>query len=87
MVAIKESLEVMEGLKALGIAAKKISADGKVNLADLPEILALLQKVQLIVESVKGVDQIPAEIKDLSEEESKELLAKLFEVMAAIKAA
>lgn len=84
---LKQSLELMEGLKVLGVAAKKIGADGKINIADLPAFLELMNKSNHIIAAAQGVEAIPAEMKDLSQEEAALLLAKVYEVLSAIKAA
>jgi len=86
MVGVKESKELLEGILVLGVSAKKIAKDG-VSLADLPEALELLKKVDVLVEAVKGVDAIGEEVKDLSQEELIELGLKVFSVVKAIKEA
>jgi len=86
-VGVKESLELLEGVKVLGVAVKKIAADGKLNLSDLPLLFALLQDFGKLSAAVAGLEQIPAEVKDLSVEESNQLVAKVLEVVGAIRAA
>lgn len=85
--SIKESLELLEGIKKLAVGVKKIAADGKVSMADLPVALGLLQEVPALVAAVSGADQVIPELKDLSQEELNQLSAKVLEVVAAIKAA
>lgn len=87
MAGIKESLEVLEGVKALGVAAKKVLADKKVNLADLPVLLGLVQDFSTITQAVQGADQVVVEVKDLTLDEANQLIAKVMEVVNAIKAA
>jgi hypothetical protein len=82
---IKESLEFLDGIKVVGVTVADILKDGKVNLADLPKLLPLLQNVSVLVEAAKGVKEIPAEAKDLSEAELIQLGAKVFEIVRAIK--
>lgn len=84
---IKESLELLEGLKVLAVDAKKITADGKVDMADIPAALDILKNFGTLNDAVQGVDQIPAEFSDLSEDEIKELGAKAFELILVIKGA
>ena len=84
---IKETSELLAGLELVLVSTKKIFADGKVNLADLPAAMALLNKINEITVAIQGADQVPAEIKDLSPEEAQEVVAKLFAVIAAVKAA
>lgn len=86
-VGIKESLELLDGLKILAIDVKKVFADGKVSIADLPVAMELLGQLGTLTAAIQGVDQILVEAKDLSAEEINALVAKVFEVVAAYKAA
>lgn len=83
---VKETLETLAGLETLVVSGKKIFADGKVNLADLPEFLAIAQKSDILVAAVEGADQIPKEIGDLSEAEAALVMAATFSLVRAIKA-
>lgn len=84
---IKESMELLEGLKLLAIESKKLMADGKVNLGDLPVLLDLVQNVGVLAAAVQGADQVGAELKELSSEELQKLGEKVLEIVAAVKAA
>lgn len=86
-IGIKEISEVLEGVKVLGVSGKKIFADGKVSVADLPEAMALVAKAQAIVDAVEGIDGVFPEVKDMDGAEAQAVLAKVFEVIAAIKGA
>lgn len=87
VVGIKEIVELLEGVKLLGINGKKVMADGKVDFSDFPVVLELLKQYATLVEAVKGLDQVPAEVKDLSADEAQVILAKVVEIVAALKAA
>lgn len=84
---VQQTKEALKAIEVLGVAAKKISADGKVNLADLPHLIELGQQAHLVVAGVDGLEEIPAEIKDLSHEEAIELVTALYATLAAIKGA
>lgn len=84
---IKETLELLEGVKVLIVEAKKVLADGKVSLADLPVVLGLLQKFSVLNAAVQGVDEVVSEAKDLSSDEATLVIAKVLELVAAAKAA
>jgi hypothetical protein len=86
MKGIKESKELLEGVKVLAVSAKKIAKDG-VSLADLPEALELIKKIDILVEAVKGVDGIDEEVKDLDQAELVELGVAVFDIVKAIKGA
>jgi hypothetical protein len=84
---IKESMELLEGLKVLGVGAKAIMKDGKLGADDIPAALELLNKFSVLVEAGKGAGEIMPELKDVSPDELKELGTKVLEILAAVKAA
>lgn len=84
---IKETTELLEGIKVAGVIVKKALADGKINLADLPLLMSAVPKLAVLVEAGKGADQVLPELKDIDGEELKTLGAKVLEVFEAIKAA
>lgn len=84
-VGIKETMEVLEGVKALGVHGKAILADGKVSVADLPVLMGLVADAQKIVDAVQGIEGVMAEAKDLDEAEALAIVSKVFEVVKAIK--
>jgi len=84
---IQEILELIEGLKTLASDAKAILADGKINLADLPVAMALLSQLGVLGAAVKGLDQVPAELKDLDAAELEQIGAKILELVAVIRGA
>jgi hypothetical protein len=84
---VKEIKELIAALEVVGVAAKKISADGKINALDIPHAIEALMKVQVVVDGIAGLDQIPAEIKDLSAPEAQEILQALIDAVAKVKAA
>lgn len=84
---IKEISELIAGLELVAVAAKKIGADGKVNMADIPVAVEVLTKMSALVAAVDGINQLPAEVKDLSGEEAQELLTLLLAAVRNVKAA
>lgn len=84
---IKECKELLEMLRVLAVAGKKVSADGKVNSDDLLALVDLLKNVGVLVEGVKGLNQVPAELKDLHEDELKELGSIVLSILADVRAA
>lgn len=87
MAGIKEISELLKGLELVAVQAKKVLADGKVNALDLPVLMELIAKVDVLASAVKGVEQIPAEAKDINLDEAKELVAAVLALVAAVKAA
>lgn len=84
---IKETLELLDGVKVLVVEAKKILADGKLSLSDLPVALELLQKFSVLSAAVQGAGEIVGEVKDISGDEANQIIAKVLEITAAAKAA
>lgn len=82
-VGIKESKELLEGVELLAVSAKKIAKDG-VSLADLPEAIELLKKLDVLVEAFKGLSNVDEEIKDLDQAELIELGSKVFSLVKAL---
>lgn len=84
---IKETLELLQGIKDIAVDAKKVLKDGAVNLADLPIAMELLGQLGELSAAVQGVDQVVAEVKDLDAGEINQIVAKVLEIAAAVKAA
>lgn len=85
--SVKETVELLEGIKLLAIDVKKVMADGKVDFADVAVLRDLVSQFGALGDAFQGIDQIDDEIKDLSAEELKTLAAKALEIYAAFKAA
>lgn len=84
---IKESLELLDGLKVVAVGAKVVFKDGKVDINDLPEAMVLLGQLGTITAALQGVELVMPELKDLSADEVNQLIAKVLEIVAAVKAA
>lgn len=83
---ILEMLEVIAGLELVGVAGAKIMADGQVNTSDFGTVVSLLTEFNVLVEAVKGANEIVAEAKDLDQAELLELGTRIYEVVRKIKA-
>jgi len=84
---IKEIVEILDAAKTLAVMGKKIMADGKINLGDLPLFLDLLSKFSVLNAAYAGAGEAVEEVKDLSVEEAQVVIAKVMEIAKAIKAA
>lgn len=84
---IKETQELLKGIELLLIDVKKVAADGKLNLADLPVAKDLVNQLGELTAAIQGVKEVPAEIKNLSAEELQAVGAQVLAMFAAIKAA
>jgi hypothetical protein len=76
--AIKESLELVKSIEILGVATKKMLADGKINFSDAPIALELIKEIEPVIEGFKGIEGIGEEVKDLSQEELIQLGLAVF---------
>lgn len=82
---IKETLEILDGVKAFAITAAKVAKDGKISVADLGAIVDLAKDFDVIKEGYEGADLAVKEMKDLDESEVILLIAKMFEIVKAVK--
>jgi hypothetical protein len=79
---LKETKELFAGLGLVAKEVKAIFADGKVNAGDLGSVMALGKQHQVLIDAVKGADQIPAELKDLDKAELLEIIMLVYKEIA-----
>ena len=82
--------ELMELLAALELSAKivaKISADGKVNAADIAHVVDLAKSFDVLTEGFKGIDLALIEGKDLDSTEILALVTRLIEIVKNVEQA
>lgn len=84
---VKEIKELIVALEVIGVFAKKVAADKKVNLEDLPYLIDLAKQMETVLAGVEGLDKLPEEVKDIDESEAMELLGQVLKTVKAIKAA
>ena len=75
---LKETLELLEGLKLIGIKAAMAFGDGKVDASDLAVLTGLMMEIGKLKDAFMGLDQIDDEFKDLDPAELAQLGAALF---------
>lgn len=76
-IGIDKLEKVVESFKHIAVAAKKISADKKVDLADLPAAMELLVKLPSIVESFTAWKEILEQGRDIDVAEVVVLIQKI----------
>ena len=81
--------QTKQALVALVLLGKTIAAAAKDGL-DLSDAVTLGSKLvsdekfrEALVEGVKGIDQVPAELKDIAASEALELLGAVYEALKA----
>lgn len=84
---LKETKEALQAIKEVAVFARKVFADGKVNLADLSSLVELGGKVSVLSSGLKDAKLALPELKDLSAEEAQELLALMFQLLKEVKEA
>ena len=84
-VGVKEILEVLEGLKEVGLLAKKAMADGKISISDFPLLMQLLTKHQMLNDAIKDIKLVPTEVKNLSGDEAALIVGKVYSIFSEIK--
>ena len=85
MANVKETLELLDGLKVIAEVGAEIFEDGKIKLDDLSKLTKLGDSFGVLSEAVKGLDAVDDEIKDLTITEITQLLAKVYEIVLVFK--
>jgi len=78
---------ILEKIEVIGVSAKKVMADNKVDLLDLPVAISLLSEINGMIEAFKGASEALDEVKDLDGAEALEIVKKLYEVGKEIEQA
>ena len=78
---------ILEVLKKLAVAGKKISADKKVDLQDLPHVIGLLPELPAIFEKFKSLGEAVDEGKDIDVAEVVGLIQKIHAMVKEVEAA
>jgi len=84
---IDKIILILEKIEVIGVSAKKVMADGKVDLQDLPVAISLLSEINGMIEAFKGAGEALDEVKDLDGAEALEIVKKLYEVGKEIEQA
>lgn len=87
MVQVKELVELIEGLQVVAVAGVKVAKDGKIGADDLVVLVELGSQISKVAEAVQGLELIKEEIKDLQVAEAQEVIAKIYALADAVKAA
>lgn len=82
---IDETLETLEALQLVLVGLAKVFKDGKIDLKDLLVAVDLLKQINVVIDGIKGIKNIPAEIKDLQKDEIIAIGSKVYEIVGAIK--
>lgn len=80
---IKETTEILEGLKVLATFAGNVAKDGKVGPADLVYLVDLGSHFPALADAGKDADDALEEIKDLDEAEVLSIVTQVYAVAKA----
>lgn len=83
---IKETKELLDGLEVAAKAIAKIAKDKKINAEDLPVLISLATDFEKLVAAFSGLEEVPAELKDLDEAEVIAIISKLYAIGKSVKA-
>lgn len=79
--------QLLAAIEKVLVAVKKISADGKVGLSDLPHLLDLLQEANVVIAGLRNSDEAVGEAKELDAEEAKKVLQAFYDLEAKVRLA
>lgn len=80
--SIKETKELFKGLGLVLKTVKAVTADGKVDFSDAVHAIDLAKNSSVLIEAVKDVNEVPAELKDLDKEELLEIIGLIYAEVA-----
>lgn len=83
--SIKEILELLSAIGEIGVIAKKVAADKRISLSDWQYLKDF--KFDSVVKALEGIEEIPAEAKDVDSAEAAQLVVEVFATVKKIKEA
>jgi hypothetical protein len=76
---------ILDDIAELVIVAKKIKADGKIDVLDLPIVVAVLPKLGKFIEDFKSIGEAIEEGKDIDVAEIVSLIQKISDKVKEIE--
>lgn len=87
MKGVKEILELIAGLKEVALLAKLSLKDGKIDMADLPLLMQLLNKQKVLSDALTGLGEVVGEAKDLTVDEGILIVQAIMQAGKEVKEA
>ena len=78
---IKETMELVDAIDSLIVALDVANDDGKISLSDLPSFAPVALK---FLDAVRGISEIPTELKDLDGEEAQIIAQKSVDIFITL---
>lgn len=85
MSGVKEIVELLDGLTLVSETLASAAKDG-FHLNDIIKIVDLAKNHKVLVEAIKGLDQVVVEAKDLKVDEISLIAGKVLELVQKVKA-
>lgn len=84
---IKETLEILKGLRVVVPAGVEVAADGKLSAKDIKPVVEAIKKYDVVVAAIKDGGDAIGEAKDYDMVELAQLGAEVLELVKDCKAA
>ena len=84
---IVEIMEIIAGLRLIGMTGADVMADGEVNTSDLGAVVGLLTEFKVLIDAVKGAKDAMGEAKDVDQAELIMIGTEIYNVVKDIKEA
>ena len=81
---IAEIKELLMAVKILGVTGKKVAKDG-ISVQDIPAIVEMFKKFDVLLEGFNDLPEAIKEVKDLDQMEVMQIITELFAIFKAIK--
>ena len=78
---IKETMDLIDAIDALVVAYDVANDDGKLDWTDLPKLAPVFVK---FYDALKGMSEIPVELKDLDAEEAQIIAQKSVDIFITL---
>lgn len=78
--SIKETKELLAMLKLLAKKGHDIWEDKEINMEDIVHVVDLAKSSDMLVDGVKGVDQVAKELQDLDKDELVKIVLEVYSI-------
>ena len=83
---IKETIELLNGIEDLAVFGAKVGKDKKLSIEDIPAAIELFKESPEILKAFEGITNIDDEFKNMSVNEMKQVVDRLFSLVQKVKA-
>lgn len=83
---IKNIIEVLAAIEAVGVPVKAALKDG-IDASDLPKLLDIIKKYQVVLDAIDNAAEVVEEAKNIDAIEAAQIASKVMEIIKKIKEA